>query len=176
MVAHSSLTFTGVALAVLVAVCWPVSSSHGEPDGLLSKGFKRVFPIGFYELPEDDAALKAMADAGVNLVRCRNRADLDRVHAVGIKGVIPLGFQQGATGNLRAQVQEVAGHPALAVWEGPDEVVWNFTAFSGLHRTLGIHKEPGAWWKQSPEAVAYAEPMPNRRPPRSFPICGPPSR
>jgi len=54
------------------------------------------------------------------------------------------------------------------VWEGPDEVVWNFTAFSGLYKTLGVHKESGAWWKQTPEAVAYAEQkaaeiMPNMR-------------
>jgi hypothetical protein len=157
MLVHPRSAFTGLLLVFVVAVCWPASSSHGEPDGLLTKGDQRLFPIGFYELPKDDAALKAMADAGVNLLRCRNREDLDRIHALGMQGVMPLGFQQGATDALRAQVEAVAGHPALAVWEGPDEVVWNFTAYSGLYRTLGVHKESGAWWKQSPEAVAYAE-------------------
>jgi hypothetical protein len=48
-------------------------------------------------------------------------------------------------------------HPALAIWEGPDEVVHNFTAWSGLYRTKKIYKSPDAWAKQSPEAVAYSE-------------------
>ncbi|MFC1637368.1 hypothetical protein ACFL5Z_21315 [Planctomycetota bacterium] len=45
----------------------------------------------------------------------------------------------------------------MAIWEGPDEVVHNFTAWSGLYRTKKIYKSPDAWRKQSPEAVAYSE-------------------
>lgn len=130
-------------------------ASHAQPGGLLTKQETRLFPIGFYELPQDPAALQAMADAGINLIRCNSREDLDRVHAVGIQGVVPLGLDQGPTDALRTRVSELANHPALALWEGPDEVVWNFTAFSGLYKTLGIHKTQGAWWAQSPEAVAY---------------------
>ena len=48
-------------------------------------------------------------------------------------------------------------HPALAFWEGPDEVVHNFTAWSGLYRTKKVYKSPDAWAKQSPEAVVYSE-------------------
>jgi len=121
------------------------------------KDGEKLFPIGFYELPKDDPALQAMAEAGVNLVHCHSREDLDRVQAVGMLGVMPLAFQQGATDAFRAKVASVADHPALAVWEGPDEVVWNFTAYSGLHRKLGVHKTSGEWWRQTPEAVAYAE-------------------
>lgn len=139
------------ALMPVPGIAW------GEPDGTIQMEQEREFPIGFYELPEDDAALKAMADAGVNLVRCRNRADLDRLQALGMKGVMPLPFQNGATDALRETVAGLVDHPALAVWEGPDEVVWNFTAFSGLFRTMGVHSVEGAWWKQTPDALAYAE-------------------
>jgi len=143
--------------ACVVLVTLMTSSAVAQQDGLLSKDCARLFPIGFYELPKDDEALARMAEAGVNLVHCHSREDLDRVHAVGMQGVYPLPFQQGATDKLRERVEAVADHPALAVWEGPDEIVWNFTATSGLHRKLGVHKTPGEWWRQTPEAVAYAE-------------------
>jgi hypothetical protein len=134
-----------------------VAAFAADFDGYLVRDDARLFPIGFYDMPEDDAGLREMAAAGVNLVHCRSIEELDRAQAVGMQGVVPLPLDKGATDELREQVGKLAGHPALAVWEGPDEVVWNFTAFSGLHRTLGIHKESGAWWKQKPEAVAYAE-------------------
>jgi hypothetical protein len=54
-------------------------------------------------------------------------------------------------------VNSVADHAALAVWEGPDEVVWNFTGASSLYRELGVHRKRGAWKRRDPEAVAYAE-------------------
>lgn len=143
------------ALAILLAslAAFP---AHAQPDGFLAKDGARLFPIGFYELPGEDAALQAMAGAGVNLVHCHSREDLDRIQAVGMLGVFPLPFQNGDTDALRARVTSVADHPALAVWEGPDEVVWNFTAYSGLHKKLEVHKTPGEWWRQTPEAVAYA--------------------
>ncbi len=144
-------------MLILVTALVLVWGTHAaEHDGFLVNGGQRLFPLGFYELPESDEGLKAMADAGVNLVRCRNRADLDRLHALGMQGVMPLPLEQGPTGEFRARVAEVADHPALAVWEGPDEVVWNYTAFSGLFRTMGIYKTREAWWEQAPEAKAYA--------------------
>ena len=163
--AHSvSLVSTIVATLTLL----PCLAAFADYDGFLTKDSQRQFPIGFYELPKDDAGLKAMAESGVNLVRCHNRADLDRVGAVGMMGVMPLSLQAGATEEFRGIVESVRDHPALAVWEGPDEIVWNFTAYSGLHRTMGIHKTSGEWWRQTPEAVAYAEErageiMPNMR-------------
>ena len=143
----------------MFALCSGVYAQTEESgqDGTILVEGERRFPLGFYELPEDNAGLEAMAGAGVNLVRCRSRADLDRLDALGMRGIMPLPLDQGASKALRAKVLDVAGHPALAVWEGPDEVVWNFTAYSGLYRTMGVHKVSGAWWKQTPEALAYAE-------------------
>jgi hypothetical protein len=128
----------------------------GQGDGLLTKNGRRLFPIGFYELPADDAKLRTMAESGVNLVRCHSKADLDRAKAAGIMGWLPLNVQSGATDKLRTLVESVADHPALAIWEGPDEIVWNFTAASQLRKS-GIHKSPGEWQKQTPQAVEYAE-------------------
>jgi hypothetical protein len=116
-----------------------------------------LFPIGFYVLPQNPDAAQDMADAGVNIVRCGSRAELDRAQALGMAGIMPLPLQNGATDTLREQVAGVIDHPALVCWEGPDEVVWNFTAASMLFRTEGIHEEEGAWWKQTPKAVAYAQ-------------------
>jgi hypothetical protein len=67
------------------------------------------------------------AHSGINLVRCKNAADLDRVAAVGLQGWVPLPLELGDTDALRKRILAVKDHPALAVWEGPDEVVHNFT-------------------------------------------------
>ena len=125
--------------------------------GFLIKDGKPLFPIGCYELPKDDAELERMARAGINLVRCGGRADLDRVAGAGMFGWIVVPMQQGASDAVRKKVESVATHPALAIWEGPDEVVHNFTAWSGLYRTKKIYKSRDAWAKQSPEAVTYSE-------------------
>lgn len=134
-----------------VVKCPPVNS------GFLIKDGRSLFPIGCYELPKDDLGLWKMSRAGINLVRCRNRSDLNRVAAVGMFGWIVVPMQQGSSDAVRQKIESVMTHPALAIWEGPDEVVHNFTAWSGLYRTKKIYKSPDAWRKQSPEAVAYSE-------------------
>ena len=96
---HSSIRRAALPLAVLL-----VSKVSQAGDGFVPRGDERRFAIGFYEMPNDDGQLKDMAEAGVNLVRCHHREDLDRVHAVGMMGVVPLGLQQGATESLRKQV------------------------------------------------------------------------
>ncbi|MBI3852802.1 MAG: hypothetical protein HY298_21315 [Verrucomicrobia bacterium] len=108
-------------------------------------------------MPKSDADLRTMADAGFNLVHCGNMADLERAQAAGMFGWISLPLQSGADNDaLRKAVHAVKDHPALAVWEGPDEVVWNFTAYSGLYRS-GVYKKPDEWWQQTPLAVQHAE-------------------
>ena len=131
-----------------------VETAQRHP-GLLSIDGRPAFPIGIYELPEDDAALQAMADAGINLVHCGNRADLDRVEAVGMKAWAPMSVQQGATPQLRERIEEIVDHPALAVWEGPDEIVWTFTAYSFLAKSAGFTRED--WNNQTDKAVTYSE-------------------
>lgn len=132
-------------------------ATQAAPEGYLEREGVKIFPIGFYELPETDEGLERMALAGVNLVHCHSKEDLDRVAKVGMQGVFPLDFKQGASDTIRERVLAVRDHPALAVWEGPDEVVWNFTAFSGLYRTMGIYKDRNDWWDQTETAWNYSE-------------------
>ena len=143
---------------------------YGHGDGFLTQDGRRLFPIGFYEHPAEDDALRDMAEAGVNLVRCGNTEALDRVHAHGMMGWVPLSLQSGATPEFQEHIRTLATHPALAIWEGPDEIVWNFTAYSGLWRQdrLAVFPNKGEWWMQTPLAIQYseeraAEIMPNMR-------------
>ncbi|MCS7024489.1 MAG: hypothetical protein NZV14_06785 [Bryobacteraceae bacterium] len=126
-------------------------SSEGYAQSQRDPG--RIFRIGSYELPAQDSALRQMAEAGFNLVRCESRADLDRLARLGLDGWIPLPLT-ASSDQVRKKVAELADHPALAVWEGPDEMIWNFTAFSGLYPK--VHSEPGEWQRQTPNALAYA--------------------
>jgi len=129
--------------------------SSTQHRGLLSMDGKWKFPIGIYEMPADDAALKEMAASGINLVRCGNRKDLDRSQAMGMKGWFPLAVQQEANTSLRKQIESVVEHPALEVWEGPDEIVWTFTAYSSLAKSAGFTRDD--WNDQTSKAVAYSE-------------------
>ena len=142
-----------VALAIILAAM-PLNA---QQDGTILVNGEAQFPIGFYNIPEEDAALQELAASGANIVRCNSEEDLDRAHGVGITGWMPLPLQSGATDALRERVNTVKDHPALAVWEGPDEIVWGFTALSGLYRQRDIHKIRHAWWHQTPAAVTYAE-------------------
>jgi hypothetical protein len=146
-----------IAAALMMFAVLVTCPSWAAQDVSILVNGERRFPIGFYHHPDASADLTEMAGAGVNIVRCGSVSDLDRAHAAGIAGWMPLPLQEGATGALREQVMAAKDHPALAVWEGPDEIVWTFTALSGLYRTQDIHDIKDAWWHQTPKAVAYAE-------------------
>ena len=96
-----------------------------------------------------------MVLAGINLFRCNSRGDLDRVARFGGMGWIPLSVQEGATAGLRERIESVAGHPALVVWEGPDEIIWTYTAYSFLERVAGFSRED--WNNQKSIAVEYSQ-------------------
>ncbi|MCA9166084.1 MAG: hypothetical protein KDB23_00380, partial [Planctomycetales bacterium] len=122
--------------------------------GFLQRNGKALFPLGTYELSQDDAELKRRVAAGVNLFRCESREDLDRVQRAGAMGWIPIPLQGGPSDEFAARIASLADHPALAVWEGPDEIIWTFTAYSGLKQTAGYTRAD--WETQQPIAVKYA--------------------
>lgn len=133
---------------------------YGHGDGFLTRDDgQRLFPIGFYEHPAEDAAFRDMAESGVNLVMCGSVEAFDRAHAHGMMGWVPLGLQSGATPDFQERIRSLAEHPALAVWEGPDEVVWSFTAYSGLWKPdqMAVFPNKGEWWMQTPLAIEYSE-------------------
>lgn len=91
------------------------------------------FLLGLYENPKDDDVLKDAVEAGFNLIQCApDAASLDRVHRLGARAWVNLGgaldLSEDAV-NRRQQLTEtvrrVSDHPALLVWEGPDEILWN---------------------------------------------------
>ncbi len=140
----------------LVVVLWGISAAFaGEaPRFVFNDEQGGRFPIGYYTLPPRDEALKELAASGINLVRCRDKADLDRCKEAGLFGWVSLPVDAGPTDALKKRVLELRDHPALAVWEGPDEIVWNFTAYSGLAETANITRDD--WTFQRPNAVAFA--------------------
>jgi hypothetical protein len=99
------------------------------------------FVLGLYENPKDDAALKGAVKAGFNLI-CSgaDKASLDRLHAHGVKAWVNLGSNldlsadaEGRKARLVQTVNSLKDHPALLIWEGPDEALWNVWYESGIN-------------------------------------------
>jgi hypothetical protein len=111
----------------------------GETDSHLTQsGFLKIdgaprLIIGLYELPRDDGKLAEIAANGFNLVRVPQDAGaLDRVRKHGLYAWICLGSavhlnQDDAQGeqSLAGTISKFKEHPALLVWELPDEALWN---------------------------------------------------
>lgn len=128
----------------------------GQGDGYITKDGNRMFPIGSYYLPGEAQKLRELADAGFNIVRCSAIEDLDCAQSAGLMGWLRLSFQKGVTDDFKKKVDALVDHPALALWEGPDELVWRFTGNWDLHYKDKIHKTPEAWWEQDKGAIRYA--------------------
>ena len=110
-----------------------------ETDSRLTQnGFLKIdgaprLMIGLYELPRDEEKLAEIAAHGFNLVRVPQDSDaLDRVRKHGLYAWICLGSAVQLSQNDVQGEQRLAGtinqfneHPALLVWELPDEALWN---------------------------------------------------
>lgn len=104
-----------------------------DADRMLSINDRRMFVIGLYENPTDDARLDEVAKAGFNLVQSgADAAALDRLHARGLYAWINTGSAidlsedpETRSSALSAMAQEFGAHPALITWEVPDEALWN---------------------------------------------------
>jgi hypothetical protein len=102
------------------------------PDRMLEIDGERTFVVGLYENPKDDAVLADVARAGFNLVRSSDdAAALDRLSKHGLYAWINTGGRidlgkggTGSTSGLEAMVASCGSHPALLVWEVPDEALW----------------------------------------------------
>jgi len=100
-------------------------SIHGQPRLIL----------GIYEAITDDAVLANLADAGFNLVNTVGDSEsLDRLHRHGLYAWVNLGGDlaiptpekdTGQAEALSARINRLKDHPAMLVWEGPDEPLWN---------------------------------------------------
>ncbi len=120
-------------LAVLVTVSCCLAQSADfkiAPDRMAVVDGQRTFVLGLYENPKDDAVLDSVAKAGFNLVYAgADTASMDRMQARGLKAWANTGgamdLDTGGDAALREMVAKYASHPALMVWEVPDEALWN---------------------------------------------------
>jgi hypothetical protein len=104
-----------------------------ERDGMLNVNGSRLFVVGSYDNPAEDAELKRLVDAGFNLVRSSSDIGaLDRLQQHNVYGWVNTGANidlSQDTETRQAALQSLAGalnaHPALLVWEVPDEALWN---------------------------------------------------
>ncbi len=132
---HNTASFLS---ALLLAISLSMQQASAQDNHFDRYGFMRIdgvprLILGFYELPEQDAKLKELAESGFNLVRVpQEPAALDRVHQHGLRAWICLGsaVQVGdgdieGSRRLAGLVDKFKEHPALAVWELPDEALWN---------------------------------------------------
>ncbi len=134
-------------------------TTFGQGDGFLIKNGERIFPIGWYHFPKEDEDFQEIVDAGFNIIRCGSKADLDRVQAAGVSGWVSLPLQNGVTDDFKKQVGSMAGHPALGLWEGPDEIILSFTQ-DYQYRDLGRFTDNKGrfitWRNRTPEMEKYA--------------------
>jgi hypothetical protein len=135
---------TRLLLLVLVQLTFVNAAGAAEPlvasNAMALVDGKPRFILGLYENPKEDAALKAAVAAGFNLIQCDgSKASLDRLHAHGVKAWTNLGGNldlstdsEARQARLLALVNSIKDHPALLVWEGPDEALWNAWYADGL--------------------------------------------
>jgi len=107
-------------------------SHFNQDDFLKINGTARLI-IGLYELPKEDAILREITENGFNLVRgTQDIKTLDRLHKHKLYGWICIGsavkLKEGdekSEQKLTQIINDFKNHPALLVWELPDEVLWN---------------------------------------------------
>ena len=158
-----------LALLMLLTLSQPAPSASAAQQPLLDKQHMLLvhgqprFILGLYENPRDDAQLKEAIDAGFNLIQCSpDPAALDRVQRFGAMGWVNVGGALDLSTEAAARRQKLAdtakplsGHPALLVWEGPDELLWNnwWVTMEALRSELDAMRAAGQG-TESQEALA----------------------
>lgn len=103
------------------------------PDRMAEVGGNRVFVLGLYETPKSDEIAQAIAAAGFNLAFAgESKEALDLLQRNGLFGWVNTGARidlsvdaDARLGQLKELAAAYAGHPAMLVWEVPDEALWN---------------------------------------------------
>ncbi len=102
------------------------------PDGIVVADGRRLFVLGLYEVLTSGADLRQVAAAGFNAVAAEtDTAALDRLASHGLyawvsaQPFVSLAQRPGAAPpEALRPVAALAGHPALLLWEMPDEELW----------------------------------------------------
>lgn len=104
-----------------------------DRDRMIVVDGKRSFIIGLYENPQEESALQEVAAAGFNLVsapadpKALDRLQAHRLHAwINTGGNVDLSEDKAKRQEALGEMIKSCGeHPALLLWEGPDEALWN---------------------------------------------------
>ena len=132
--------------ALVLILCVSTGSWAGittlDPDGGIRLDGERWFPVGIYTAPKDATDFKKYQDAGFDFVRAKGTPEyLDQVQQFGMQAWIALGGQsevpdETAAERLKDYVAKIQNHPALAIWELPDEALWNaqYSRWSGANK------------------------------------------
>ncbi|MBL9139776.1 MAG: hypothetical protein JNK85_28155 [Verrucomicrobiales bacterium] len=129
-----SLAKLGLILLLVVATTTSnAAAALRDSQGMLLVDGRPRLLLGLYENPASDADLQDAVRHGFNLFQCRpETSDLDRLDRLGAKAWVNLGdaldlstettHRQDRLSNV---VHRIRHHPALLIWEGPDEILWN---------------------------------------------------
>ncbi|MCL4692672.1 MAG: hypothetical protein KJ060_09210, partial [Candidatus Hydrogenedentes bacterium] len=142
---------------------WAADSVLAD-DGMLTVDGQRVFVLGLYENPPDEN-LDQVAAAGFNLIHASaEEAALDRLWAKKLYAWINTGASidlsvdsESREAALKRMVAGFSHHPALAVWEVPDEALWNVWYGATLWRRRDEPREQSALISQLDNADLAAE-------------------
>lgn len=138
--------YSGMGKVVRMLVKWIVSAccvvlagvASGQPyslgygsDGTILVNGARTLIIGSYYAAKSERPYAEMAEAGFNLVRAGNAEQLDAAQAAGVMawtsvGALDLADREASEAQLRARVNAVKDHPALAIIETIDEPAWDW--------------------------------------------------
>jgi hypothetical protein len=117
-----------------------------DKDGMALLHGKRTFILGIYENPKEDKVVREISEAGFNMVRVTMQDSsstikaLDRLAAyklgAWVRGDFDLSHDAAARKQkLKAMIRSFGHHPALWVWDMPDEALWNLWMEAWTYRT-----------------------------------------
>jgi hypothetical protein len=140
-------TYLVALCTCLLAASVSAADLHIAPDRMAVVDGQRTFILGLYENPQDDDVVKEVAAAGFNLVMAsESQESLDRLARHGLWAWLTTGYRialhedtDARKAQLEAMVETYGNHPALLVWEVPDEALWNCWQFARMWR---VEDEP----------------------------------
>lgn len=133
---RANANFWVVTLALVIAA--PLRSALAavplrDSQGMLRVDGKPRLLLGMYENPASDSELQDAIRHGFNLFQSGpDLSALDRLHRFGAKAWVNLGEALDLSTDaprkqeqLSQWIQRLGHHPALLIWEAPDEILWN---------------------------------------------------
>jgi hypothetical protein len=136
-----------------------VKHKEHEITTIIENG-RRLFPLGMYGTPRDETEWQTWYDAGIRLIPCGTREALDNAARHGMYGWahVPMCVNNADDEKkLRDAVNELKDHPALMVWQAPDEIIHHASKVTGdpspVYEPWYMNPEDQATWRQQLDTV-----------------------